>query len=1473
MRLLLPLLCLIAAAPGPAQVIITEFMADNTQSLADEDGGFNDWIELHNPGAESVSMDGWALTDNAASLQKWTFPDGVTIPSRGYLLVWASEKNRRVPGQPLHTNFKLSAGGEYLALVKPDLAAATEFSPAYPSQIPDRSFGPAAETTVTIPVQQGSAGKFHVPASDALGNSWTGAGFNHAAWTDVVNGIGYETGGPAGSGWTAAVLADAPTGFYRLEETGGSTAANEGTAGAAAAGAFTGTYSLGVAGPRPTAFSGMASDNKALGLGGAGYVQMPYSAAHNPSVFTVECWARATGGAGTFRAAVSNRDDTGAGGQTKGYIFYAASNNTWQFWTGSGGSGAWDPVAGPPVVLNQWVHLAGTYDGAVKRFYVNGVQVGTGATSAFNVNTARGLRIGGGQNEGAVNFRFVGDVDEVAIYSRAFSAAEISARHALATTDPSLAPFITTSVQTALQNVNASGYYRLPFTVTDASAIDAMTLKMKYDDGFQAYLNGVAVAGGNVPPVLTWNSAASEASSNADAISFESFSLNSALNSLQNGTNILAIHTLNASASDSDQLQLAQLELTDVGAYSTNPVYLNTATPGSVNSNGATTPGPSITGEAFTPAAPTVNDDITVTCRVHPVFAPVATLTLNWRTAYNAVQQTAMTDDGNGGDATAADGIYTAVIPKTAAGYTQGGIVRWFFTATDTGGNASRWPIFTAGDESREYFGTMLAATGFTTQLPVWHWFAQNTAAAATRSGTRGQVFFNGQLYDNIFIRLRGGFTSTGSKKFDFNTGDHCRINDNIGRVEEANINGAGSAESILRPPVSFEMHRRAGNPSSECFPVLIRVNGTLDTGTGRGGIGYFVEQVDERYLDRHGFDRDGALYKPDQRANLEPVFTDATDGVEKKTRLFENRSDYQSLVEAVHSISPDDWNSASPNTPPVFPAGFTATRTTKLFDMLNMANLVNYLAVRVIISDTDDTRKNFYWYRDTEGSGEWYVFPWDKDYTLGVSADATPWVGHPFQGDYAHRKVNGSHQWNYIWEAAFNEPKIRDMVLRRQRTLMDTLLGSAPGAPEALADAIWAPMVATTPLPASFSGATNNSVKNFFTTRRSGPLSTSTSSGLFSVYAAPNGIAPGVQIPAAQPANAVVNFGTIDYLPVSGNQDEEFVQISNPNSYAVDISGWELKRGIEHKFEYGTVVRGNDVLYVAARKTAFRARAASPKGGEQLLIQGGYKGTISARGEIVELWDPMNPASTIDDRLVATLNTPATPTPAQQGLRVTEIMYDPPAGGSFAAGDYEFIELMNISATPLDLTGTAFDEGITFTFGALTMAPGQRIVLVRNPAAFAERYPAAPAPAGTYTGALDNSGERIRIVDARGEEVLDFRYEGTWYANSHGGSSLVIEDVNAAWDTWENQSAWRTSAAVFGNPGAADPSLTAPVITGVTGATIHLLGAAGRTYLLQRSFDFSTWTDVNYTTAPAAAFDVTDPAANQRALYRVRAK
>jgi hypothetical protein len=125
-----------------ASVRITEFMAANSATIYDGDGRSADWIEIHNAGAVPVNLAGWSLTDDDHNLRRWNFP-GVVIPANGYLLVFATSEptNNYVDSLGyLHANFALSAGGEYLALVDPQGALASEFD-RFPAQSTDVSYG------------------------------------------------------------------------------------------------------------------------------------------------------------------------------------------------------------------------------------------------------------------------------------------------------------------------------------------------------------------------------------------------------------------------------------------------------------------------------------------------------------------------------------------------------------------------------------------------------------------------------------------------------------------------------------------------------------------------------------------------------------------------------------------------------------------------------------------------------------------------------------------------------------------------------------------------------------------------------------------------------------------------------------------------------------------------------------------------------------------------------------------------------------------------------------------------------------------------------------------------------------------------------------------------------------------------------------------------------------------------------------
>ena len=86
-----------SSPPLAGEPVISEFMADNTDTLRDADQDTSDWIEIHNPGPGPAQLGGWHLSDDAENLTRWTFPAGIEVAAGAYLLVFASGKDRGAP--------------------------------------------------------------------------------------------------------------------------------------------------------------------------------------------------------------------------------------------------------------------------------------------------------------------------------------------------------------------------------------------------------------------------------------------------------------------------------------------------------------------------------------------------------------------------------------------------------------------------------------------------------------------------------------------------------------------------------------------------------------------------------------------------------------------------------------------------------------------------------------------------------------------------------------------------------------------------------------------------------------------------------------------------------------------------------------------------------------------------------------------------------------------------------------------------------------------------------------------------------------------------------------------------------------------------------------------------------------------------------------------------------------------------------
>ncbi len=405
---------------------ISEFMANNTKTLKDQDGAYSDWLEIDNPGTAPVNLGGWSLTDSATNLKMWQFPSE-DLQAGQYLVVFASGKDRAVAGSELHTNFTLTPSGGYLALVEPDGKTITDaYSPQYPAQVADISYGWSQDLT--------TQGYFTSP-SPGMAN--IGQPIPNVAQQVIVNELMYHPGF-GDPGYPGYVAEDTMKQWVELY--------NKGT-----------------------------------------------------TAVNLSNWQLTQGAKYTFPSGTS----IAAGG----YLVVAADPATFH--------------ATYPSVSN----------------YVGGVTlVAPAATAEALVPTSAAL----GTTWTGINFTETG-----------WTSGTTGVGYQQDTTYQGL---IGLNVGTAMYTHNTSVYARVPFTVSDPSSFTTLHLRMKYDDGFVAYLNGVQVASVNAPASPSWNSAATGEHLDDQAVLYEDFDISANLSALVSGTNVLAIQAMDTGASDAHML-------------------------------------------------------------------------------------------------------------------------------------------------------------------------------------------------------------------------------------------------------------------------------------------------------------------------------------------------------------------------------------------------------------------------------------------------------------------------------------------------------------------------------------------------------------------------------------------------------------------------------------------------------------------------------------------------------------------------------------------------------------------------------------------------------------------------------------------------------------------------------------------------------------------------------------------------------
>ena len=269
---------------------------------------------------------------------------------------------------------------------------------------------------------------------------------------------------------------------------------------------------------------------------------------------------------------------------------------------------------------------------------------------------------------------------------------------------------------------------------------------------------------------------------------------------------------------------------------------------------------------------------------------------------------------------------------------------------------------------------------------------------------------------------------------------------------------------------------------------------------------------------------------------------------------------------------------------------------------------------------------------------------------------------------------------------------------------------------------------------------------------------------------------------------------------------------------------------------------------------------------------------------------------------------------PAAVGnLVVSELMYHPatPSSTEIAAGftsaeDFEFIELRNLGTATINLWGARFSQGIEFDFddslapAQVELAPGQKLLLASNPAAFETRYGslAAARVVGKFANGtnLNNAGETLTLLDRAGALILEFTYSdlSPWPTSADGGGTSLHYLAGAPGQA----SSWFAYAP---DPGGiipdhdgdghsdlserlagTDPAnaasvfqLTIAALPGATGYAVTFPAAAGHRYRVERSADAIAWQTlgVEFTAATTGTAVIDDPAPlPTRGFYRVAA-
>lgn len=1268
-------------------MLISEFMANNNGGLADEDGAHPDWVELFNATAGSVNLDGWYLTDTASDLKKFRLPS-TNMPPGSFLVVFASGKSRATPGKPIHTNFQLSSGGEYLALVRPNgTEVVSEFAPTYPPQLADTSYGLAQAINTTLLVSNASPTKVLVPPLD-IGRAWISNTFDDGQWLSATNGVGYQSFVPG----FAVRCVKANVGVCDMGSAENVLASSSLQTASVSTTARTVNYvntGSGANFPGDATFPGLTInvDAENFVLEVTGILTIP------------------TAGAWTFGV---NSDD--------GFSVTLGANTF-----------SYPSPRGPGDTLATFTLAAGDYPVRLV-FY----ECGGGSEVEF-------FAAKGSFGAFGASFRLVGDTAAggLAVKSAPSGSSGISYR-----------PLIATDVQTQMLGRSSSVYLRVPFSLDDPSALSSLNLRVQYDDGFVAFLNGTEIARRNAPASPAWNAAATTNRSNALALVAEDISVSAFMGLLVPGTNVLAMQALNDAASSPEFLQ--RVELGEYKVVGLAPHYFSKPTPGAANdsesfafvqpidfspgrgwyTNGTSvslacdTPGVviryTLDGTVPTPTSGLVYSSpipVTNTLAIRAIgvlagYEPGAPVTHSYIFPGQVARQTGAGFPATWAGVAAEYGLNPAIVNDP----------QWSSTLVDDLLSIPTLSIVMKTDD-------LLGPNGIyvNTDASGALWERACSLEYMRPDGKKG-------FQQNCGIRVQGGVSRSAMRKHGL-------------RVLFKNVYGDGKLSYDLFPesPVKeFDTLTLHGSFNDHWGWVggaaqMQRDMWCRDTQNAMGGYGPHGTYV-HLYLNGLYW----GLYNIGEKG----------DASFAAHYLGGDKTEYDALnSDEVIDGDSQAWSSLMS----LISAGVkTDAAYTNVSAYLNIPNFIDYLLMNFYAANTDWPGHNWNAARHRVPGAGFHFFSWDAEWTFFVGSDASTdrtgiTDGSPgalYAGLRAHpefRRLFGDHAQRHLFNGGVLTPAASEARWMKRANEIDRAI-----VPET---ARWG------------YGNTHNTWLAEQALVRGGWFPGRTATLIAQLRSA--GLLPATLAPVFAPHGGLVPFGYS-------------LSVSNPNPAGV---------------VYYTVDGGDPRLWGGGIAASARVYT------QPLQITNSM--TLSTRVLRNAEWSPLEEVTFYIAQ-------------DYSDLAVTEIMYRPVESAPWSGEDFEFLELKNRGTISLDLSGVQFSAGIDFTFtNGAAIQPGAFLVLARNPAAFASRYPGV-ALGGVFSNRLDNAGETLALTHPLGHELLRVTYgaEPPWPLAANGfGFSLVPRSPGALAASMNGPGAWRASSAIYGSPGKDDPESKLPAV------------------------------------------------------------